>query len=240
MWGLVRSGMLIPAATGVDAFHPTISMATFVPGGSGFRSGWDFAEFKISYPHRVTLSRASATSQVFCDPDLFLHELSLPDLHPEVIDAITEAVACFRAELYTAALVMLGKASEGTWIEMGLALLSALPDSDPQKEKLTQEWGGPDVGFAKKMRSIVKLCESKQDQFKSIGAAANMRMDDLRMTMIWSDSLRDARNLVHHNVEANINPTFEMVSTLFLAAMSNLRGLHRLTKAARDSTKPTA
>lgn len=80
-------------------------MSTIVEGGSGgYRGAWDFQEFKMSYPHLVTRSRGSSTKQVLCDPDLFLHELALPDLHPELIDAITEGVACFRAELYTAAL----------------------------------------------------------------------------------------------------------------------------------------
>jgi hypothetical protein len=172
-------------------------------------------------------------SEILCDPDLFLHELNLPDLHPEVESALREAVSCFHAELYPAAIVMLGKASEGTWIELGLALLSVLPPEEATKrDKLQQEWSGPDVGFSKKMRDIMKVVETRQDLFKNVGNLANVRLDELRMAMIWSDSLRDARNVVHHNVETNIDATFEMVSTLFLAALSNLKILNRLTSAA--------
>ena len=83
------------------------------------------------------------------------------------------------------------------------------------------------------MREIMKFYEGRQDVFKHFGATANVRLDELRLAMIWSDSLRDARNVVHHNVAANINPTFEMVSTLFLAALTNLKALHRLTVAAK-------
>ena len=234
LWGLVHSNVLLTVAADVNTFHPGIQWTTVVPGSGGERAGWDFAEFMISYSNRLTRSRASTVPQVLCDPDLFLHELSLPGLHSEVEDALREAVSCFRAELYTAAVVMLGKASEGTWIEMGLALVSTLPDHEADKrQKLRQDWSGPDLGFAKKMRGIMKLYEGRQDVFKHLGATANVRLDELRLAMIWSDSLRDARNVVHHNVAANINPTFEMVSTLFLAALTNLKALHRLTVAAK-------
>jgi hypothetical protein len=117
---------------------------------------------------------------------------------------------------------------------MGLALASTLPDEEADKrQKLRQEWSGPDVGFARKMRDIMKFYEGRQGVFKHFGTAANVRLDELRMAMIWSDSLRDARNVVHHNVVTNINPTFEMVSTLFLAALPNLKALHRLTVATK-------
>ena len=233
LWGLVHSNVLLPVASGVDDFHPHIEWTTIVPGSGGQRAGWDFPEFKVSYPSGLTRFRASTVPQVLCDPDLFLHELNLPGLHPEVEDALREAVSCFRAELYTAAIVMLGKASEGTWIELGLALALTLSEDEADKrEKMRQEWSGPDVGFAKKMREIVKFYESRQGVFKRLGVNANVRLDELRMAMVWSESLRDARNVVHHNVDTNINATFEMVSTLFLAALSNLKTLQRLTEAA--------
>lgn len=233
LWGLLHSNVLLPTASGVNDFHPGIEWTTIVPGSGGQRAGWNFPEFKVTYPHWLTRSRALALPQVLCDPDLFLNELNLPDLHVEVKEALREAVSCFRADLFTAAVVMLGKASEGTWIEAGLALLSALPDDDATaRDKRRLDWSGPDVGFARKMREIMKLYETRQDVFKQVGATANVRLDELRMTMIWSDSLRDARNVVHHNVDTNINPTFEMVSTLFLAALPNLRALHRLRIAA--------
>ena len=129
---------------------------------------------------------------------------------------------------------MLGKASEGAWIEMGLALLAALPEDDSSKRmRMLKEWSGPDVGLAKKMRDILKFYETRQDTFRQIGNIANVRLDELRMAMLWSDILRDARNAVHHNAEPNINTTFDMVSTLFLAAIPNLKTLHRLTTAAK-------
>jgi hypothetical protein len=235
MWGLVHSNILLPGASQVSDFHPGIEWTTIVPGSGGQTAGWHFPEFKVSYPALLSRSRSSTVPQVLCDPDLFLHELNLPGLHPEVEDALREAVSCFRAELYTAAVVMLGKASEGTWIEMGLALASALPDDESEKRgKLRQQWSGPDVGFAKKMREIMKLYEDRQVLFKQLGISTNVRLDELRMTMIWSDSLRDARNVVHHNVDTNINATFEMVSTLFLAALPNLKTLQRLTVVAKS------
>src|ERR1035437_8765248 len=110
LWGLVHSNVLLTVAAGVNTFHPGIEWTTIVPGSGGERAGWDFPEFKISYPNWLTRSRASTVPQVLCDPDLFLHELNIPGLHSEVEDALRESVFCFRAELYTAAVVMLGKA----------------------------------------------------------------------------------------------------------------------------------
>ena len=234
LWGLVHSNVLLPGASNLNDFHPGIEWTTVVPGSGGRSAGWNFPEFKISYPHGLTRSHNLEVPQFLCDCDLFLRELDLPELHNEVEEALREAVSCFRAQLYTAAVVMLGKASEGTWVETGLALLSALPaDEAPKREKMGQEWNGPDVGFAKKMRDIVKLYETRQDVFKQIGTSANVRLDELRMAMLWSDALRDARNVIHHNVDTNINPTFDMVSTLFLAALPNLKTLHRLTAVAK-------
>lgn len=234
VWGLMRSGVFLPAASDLNFVHPKVGWTTVVPGSGGHSSGWDFPEFKVSYPHWLSRSRATSSSEVLCDPDLFLHELSLPGLHHEVEEALREAVSCLRSELYTAAVVMLGKASEGSWIEMGIALLTALPDEDAnRRDKLRQEWSGPDVGIARKMRDIMKLYETRQDVFKTIGVRADVRLDDLRMAMIWSESIRDARNVVHHSVDPNINPTFEMISTLFMAALSHLKALHRIAAEAR-------
>ena len=49
-------------------------------------------------------------------------------------------------------------------------------------------------------------------------------------TVAYAD--RASHNVIHHSTDTNINPTFEMVSTLFLAALPNLKTLHRLTVAA--------
>ena len=165
LWGLVHRNVLLPVAAGMNTFHPGIEWTNIVPGSGGQRAGWDFPEFKLCYPNMVARSRAVGVSEVLCDPDLFLQELNLPHLHAEVEDALREAVSCFRGELYIAAIVMLGKASEGTWIEFGLALLPILPPDEATKRgKLQQEWSGPDVGFSKKMRDIMKLVETRSEE----------------------------------------------------------------------------
>jgi hypothetical protein len=55
------------------------------------------------------------------EPSLYLDVLSIPTMHAELQEALAEAVRCFRAKLYTAGVAMLGKASEGAWLELGAA-----------------------------------------------------------------------------------------------------------------------
>ena len=55
-----------------------------------------------------------------------------------VREALGEAVLCFRHELYTASVVMLGKALEEAWIDVGVALYEALQGDQTHKiEDLT-------------------------------------------------------------------------------------------------------
>jgi hypothetical protein len=153
LWSLVHSDLLISAASSVNDFHTQIEWTTIIPGSGGERSGWNFPEFKVSYPHLVTRPRSANTPSVLCDPDLFLNEIAIPGIHAEVSEALRDAIRCFRSELYLPALVMLGEASEGAWIELGLAVIAALPEEERAKhEKQRADWSGADMGFAKKNR----------------------------------------------------------------------------------------
>jgi hypothetical protein len=239
LWGLVHSNVLIPAASGLNSFQPSISWTTVIPGSGGHSGGWSFEQFKISYPHWVWRPRASEPPAVLSDPDLFLNEIGIADIHPEMEEALRDAIRCFRSELYLPSLVMLGKASEGAWIELGVGLVGALPDAERAKhERQKVEWSGPDVGFAKKSRDILKFLESKQQHFKSISTAAGVRLEDLRLALLWSDAVREVRNVVHHGSDSAIPASYETASTLFLSAMLHLKTLYRLWSAATRTGGP--
>lgn len=236
IWGLVHSGVLIQTSSSLQSFAPTIDWTTVVPGSGGTSSGWQFDRLGVVFPAQVSLSRLQDAQQVLADPDLYLQDLAIPKLHQDVEESLREAVRCFRNELYTACVVMLGKASEGAWIELGIALLNAMPESESGKlEESRQDLIGPNVGFAKKLRDILKLYETRQDVFKALGQQSGVTLDDLRVAMLWSDTLRDSRNVIHHRTEPAINQTYENVTTLLLVAAPHLRNLYRLYEVAFES-----
>jgi hypothetical protein len=237
IWSLIHSGVLIQTSTSLHNFSPSIGWTTVVPGSGGTSSGWQFDKLGAVFPSQVALSRIHDGNDMLSHPDLYLNELAIPRLHPEIEDSIREAVRCFRAELYTACVVMLGKASEGTWIELGVALVNTMPESESGKlEKFREDLIGHNAGFAKKLRDVLKLYETRQDVFKTIGQRSGVTLDDLRVAMIWADTLRDSRNVIHHRTEPSMSQTYETVTTLLLCAAPHLRNLYRLYESALGET----
>src|SRR5258708_1065385 len=85
-------------------------------GSGGETSGWRFGEFALVMPTRLMLAPSwRSPAQSLSDGDLYLHELGIPDLHPDVEQSLHEAVRCFRHELYLPTLAMLARAAEGAW-----------------------------------------------------------------------------------------------------------------------------
>lgn len=236
LWGLIHSNLFLPADGDVTPFEPHMGWTTIVPGSGGQSAEWRFPEFQMSYPRSLWQPRVSTGRELLSDPDLFLSEIAVTNMHSEVEEALQDAVRCFRFELYLPALVMLGKASEGAWIELGLALIGSLPEEDRARyEKQRPEWSGPDIGFAKKVRDILKFFESRQEAFKSLSTEAGLRLDDLRLALLWSDAVREVRNVVHHRNDSAIRATYESASILFMSAMLHLKTLYRLYGATSPS-----
>jgi hypothetical protein len=236
IWGLVHSGVFVQLESSVQSFNASIGWTT-VHGGSGGRSaGWQFSQFHSAYPNHFVPSWASDHDQVLADADLYLQRLSLPSLHADVQDALQDAVQCFRAELFTPAIVMLGKASEGAWIELGVALSRFAGPTDAKLVRWADTLVGPDIGFAKKLREIVTFYETRQQLFKPLGQQIGVTIDDMRIAMLWSDTLRDARNAIHHRVSPSTKATYETVATLLLAAVPHLNTIYRLYDAATTAS----
>jgi hypothetical protein len=133
---------------------------------------------------------------------------------------------------------MLGKASEGAWIELGVALSRFVGPTDPKLVKWAEALVGPDIGCAKKLREIVNFYETRQQTFKPLGQQIGVTLDDVRTAMLWSDTLRDARNAIHHRVSPSTNATYETVATLPLAAVPHLQTIYRLYSAGTTASAP--
>ena len=88
------------------------------------------------------------------------------------------------------------------------------------------------MGFAKKSLVILKFFESNQVHLRSISTSAGVRLCDLRLALLWSDAVREVRNVVHHRSDSSIRASYETASTLFLSAMLHLKTLYMLYSAA--------
>jgi hypothetical protein len=233
IWGLIATGLVIPGDSDLTEQLQTLGWTTVVPGSGGQSSGWHLEQLSLPVPRRILLPR-SAQSQVdqpLSDPDLFLHSVDISNLSEEVDEALREAVRCFRHDLYLASLAMLGKASEGAWIELGLSLVKAItPDGPVNIEKVKSKIEDPFIGIGKKIIEIVKLYERK-DLLESIQKTSGVTLQDLRNAVIWSDAVRESRNSVHYGVKPSMPNNYEKVAALLIGAVPHFRLLYKIMSA---------
>lgn len=239
IWSLIHHGFLVPMAQ-LQGNAPTLSWTTVVPGGSGESSGWTFDGFFLQYPARVKRapSLEGACNQFLTEPDLYLSTMSVPNMHRDISDAFREAVKCYRYELFTSAITMLGKASEGAWLELGSSLIAAVPLGEEHKfRKQKAQLEDPMEGTFKKVKAVITVYE-QQDVFQTIARASGIRLEELRSVAVWSDAVRDSRNTIHFGVHPSTPNTYEKVSALLIGAVPHIRVLYRLKESA-DMTRST-
>ncbi len=232
-WQLIYSGHLV-ALGDPRTLSSSVSWTTVVPGSGGHSSGWQFEDFDIPMPGRVRRSPSSLIggNQYLTDPDLYLATLAISGLHPDVASALRESIQCFRQELYTASLAMLGKASEGAWLDVAAALLASTGSAAGTKyAKQQATLDDPMQGPQKKVEAVVAIFNHQED-FGSLATASGVRPADLRAAAIWSDTVRDSRNTLHFGVSPATPNTYEKVTVLLLASVPNIRLLYQLKAAA--------
>jgi hypothetical protein len=230
IWGLISSGLFIPGAFNLYHLITSLGWTTVVPGSGGQSSGWRLEHLSIPVPTNVLLLHSSRNlkTQPLSDPDLFLHTMDIQSMHPEVEESLREAVRCFRHELYVACLAMLGKASEGAWVEVGLKLAGSVPPDAPVNgAKVKERLEDPSVGIGKKIAETLHLYE-RADIFKALHQDSGVTIQDLRNAVIWADGVRESRNSVHYGVHPSMPNTYEKVAALLIGAVPHLRLLYRI------------
>ena len=133
IWSLINTGVLLPTSSSLNSIGSTIQI-THAWGGSSSSGGEDFGTVVTipGFPQSVVKSQLKMEGFILSDPDLFLDALRPHVPAGDVAEALRESIRCFRAELYLACAVMLGKASEGIWIELGKALIARAAQSRPR------------------------------------------------------------------------------------------------------------
>lgn len=239
IWSLIHGGYLIPMGDSRGS-APSIGWTTVIQGSGGHSGGWTFDELAIPVPNRVLRAPSSVGSkdQFLAEPDLYLHTLGIPNMHTEIASAFREAVKCFRHELFTAALTMLGKASEGAWLELGASLLGYVPSNQQSifsKQRVVLE--DPMIGTFRKIEAVLTMFD-RQDIFSPLSALSGIKPRELRAVAVWSDSVRDSRNTIHFGVSPATPNTYEKVAALLIGTASNVKILYGLKEAADAGPQP--
>ena len=233
IWSLIHAGFFFPL-TDPRGESASVDWTTVTPGSGGMSSGWRFDECLLPVPGRVRRapSLVGAPDQFLAEPDLYLHSLGIPNMHVEVAASFIEAVKCFRAELFTASLTMLGKASEGSWLELGEALLRVVPPAEEGKYARQRSiLDDPMKGTFRKIEAVLTIYEH-QELFSQVAKASGVRLQELRSVAVWSDAVRDSRNTIHFGVAAAVPNTYEKLAALLIGAVPNVRILYRVKEAA--------
>lgn len=230
VWGLVNTGDFL---TDYRRFHDTNFTVhyTTISGGVSRSSELRIEGYNVSFPLfiRRPFSRRKEFKPQYSNPDYYILEYKLSDAHSEVIEAIKDALDCFNKELYRPATMMLGKAVEGSWIELGISLANHLPE----KDELIEKFQGPD-SFAWKVNKILNIYSSNQAIFKPFKKASGVSIGDLNIIQAWTDVVRDSRNSIHFGAKPTVENTYEKTSLLFITAAQYLQSLYQL-KATCDN-----
>jgi hypothetical protein len=232
IWALVHTGLLF----GEGEWRGSLSSVQWrrVSSGSSSASSWNFDEFSIPVPQNLTrsLSSRSDPNCYLAEPSLYLSTIGVAGMHADVESSFIEAVKCFRADLYTASIVLLGRASEGAWLELGEALLKIVPAHNQKKyAKQTETLESPMTGPLKKVAAVLEIYEQKDD-FGAVWENSKVRPIDLKTVVTWSDSVRDSRNTIHFGVAPAVPNTYEKVAALLIGAVPMIRTLYQVKGAA--------
>jgi len=234
IWGLIGAGLLIPIDSNLTSVLPNVGYSTVVQ-GSGTSGGVDISQFCAPVPNSLMLAPSVLYEerQVLSDPDLFLHAMEVQGMHKGVEDSLREAVRCFRYDLFLASLAMLGRASEGAWIELGLKLCAIAPPASPMNiAKVKDEIEDPFVGIGKKIVKVVQLYQ-RSDIFGDLHVASGVKASDLQNVAVWADAVRDSRNSIHYGATSALTNTYEKVAALLIGAVPHLKLLYRILAAAK-------
>ena len=209
----------------------TVPFTTAVGNSGGTSGGWPFESCHV--PNYVRLSPSAKHSGVdpLSDADLYLRDIGVPDMHPEVLESLRSAVQCFRVELYLPALAMLARAIEGAWLELGRALVDATPGrAGKDGEAFAATMGEQELSLAKLITAVRTYYERK-DLWKNIWARSGVQGFHIVGAAVWSDHVRVRRNVIHYDSSEQYPYNYETVGTLLLAATQHLRAIYDARRA---------
>jgi hypothetical protein len=216
VWELVSVGELIPAGP------PASWEASLAYKTSHYGGGIPLKKVRCSFPQ--TIERAPFASAVSTDPDIFLEGINCKQLHSGILEAIDQALSCFRRGLYMPATAMLAAAAEATWTECGIAVAKKLANT-----KLEGVVNDQLASISKKVTEIRKALEHADG--KVLLKAAGQHIAKVTDAEVWTTTLRDRRNALHWGKAQSFVADHSETGTLLMAAPLHLGTLEAIRAA---------
>jgi hypothetical protein len=235
IWSLISNNFFIPASTHHFIYDTSVAWTTVIPGSSGQSSSWQLNQFDIPVPGKIIMkpSGIKPSEQPISDPDFYLKELGIENIDPDVESSLRESVQCFKHELFLGCLALLGRASEGAWIELGKSLSIIISEKEEKKgEKFKLKMEDQFIGIAKKMYLVLKTYEQK-GIFQNIYKSTGYRPAELKSCIVWSDAVRESRNSIHYGAKPAMSNTYEKVAALLIGAVPNLKIIYSILEQCR-------
>ena len=223
-WELVRSGLVfqVGQAASDEMLWPIQS--------GGHRGGISRPNNLAFFPEYIFRPAWHTVPSELFDCDLYLQRLNSNPVHPNVAEALRLSLACFQRDLFVPCVAMLGAASEGAWVELGLALGKRFYNQSQHAAKLVAQMKDSQSSTKTK---IDKVCHAYElPEYKELHEATGVNGRRLRSIQQWSDQIRESRNVLHWGATPTIPNTYEKVAILLMDATSELDALHVVTLAA--------
>ena len=230
LWDLIGEGYILPKVVG---FQPFLSVVKFnitcrIVRGAGHieEIGLNFDELDVALPRElIRIFNPQQKDSALWDADLFLRRLD-PRLPHEVLESLRYAVLCFHHGLYLPAVVMLNRANEKAWWDFAEKLLEVAKSKFPNNPKvrdLEKTLSNRFSSFSKVLWSAREIWAD--NSLKAVLGPMNVRRADLDNAYVWTDVIRNFRNVVHPT--APQQPLdYGIVSALLLGAREYLNTLY--------------
>jgi len=229
-----EAGAMPTSSYRTEGFHQ--AWTTVYQRGGGHSGGWSFDEYRYTFPNRFIFSVSSRTNDDFAlmDADLYLLEAGVAGADEEIIEAIKDSIACFKGNLYRPAVVMLGKAMEGAWLELGVSIMQYMVKLGSKSEEDVARFKASDkpITIMSKISKIVEMYNRKE--LKTVRDKTGISNGALNSIMVWSDILRDSRNAIHFSVKPTLPNTYEKVAILLIAASKYFKSMYCIKKATDE------
>lgn len=216
VWELVSAGELIPSGP-PSSWDASLASRTSRYGGAIPLKG-----VRCSFPHGI--ERMPLASGTPIDPDIFLQGIDWKRLHSGILEAIEQALLCFRRGLYMPATAMLAAAAEATWTECGIAVAKKLANAKLESVVTDQL-----ASISKKVTEIRKALE--QPDGKALLRDAGQHIAKVTDAEVWTTALRDRRNALHWGKAKSFVADHSETGTLLMATPLHLGTLEAVRAA---------
>jgi hypothetical protein len=161
-----------------------------------------------------------------CDGDLYLNEIGVADLNVGITQAIREAIACFRSDLYMPCIAMLFAGIEGAWKELAESMLNVCEDKSLRKA----------VENEQSIKVIINVCcdvYKSRGEFKPVCTNSGVKSDWLAEARDWSHVLRESRNVLHWGTSSFTPNNYEKVASILLGVGRHLRNICNVRRCCK-------